>query len=203
MGWIWFAFTVVTDVVATAALGYTKGRMLPGPITVAVIGYVLSFIGLWQSMRRIDMAVVYALWSAVGTASIAVVGTMLFGENMTPSRAMWLAVIVVGVAGLQLSGAHAATTQALVGADRSASARALDALDLPVLDLPAVSLARLDIPVQAGALEASAVGSGVFHGLEREPVPLNRMALDRAALDGLVLDGVALSRADLEELEGL
>jgi small multidrug resistance pump len=196
MGWIWFAFTVVTDVIATAALGYTKGRMLPGPVAVAVIGYVLSFVGLWQSMRRIDMAVVYALWSAVGTASIAVVGTMLFGEHMTPSRAMWLMVIVVGVAGLQLSGAHAATTQAIVGADRSASMRALQALDLPVLDLPALHLPRLDIPVQAAE-------PAVSFARTRYLEPLDRVSLDRAAFDGLVLDGIPLSRADLEELEGL
>ena len=108
MGWIWFAFTVVTDVVATAALGFSRGRLTPLPITIAVVGYVLSFIGLWQSMRRIDMAVVYALWSAIGTASIAVVGVTLFGELMTPARAAWLVVIVIGVAGLQLSGAHSA-----------------------------------------------------------------------------------------------
>jgi small multidrug resistance pump len=207
MGWIWFAFTVVTDVIATAALGYTRGRLLPGPITVAVIGYILSFIGLWQAMRRIDMAVVYALWSAVGTASIAVVGTMMFGEHMTPTRAMWLAVIVVGVAGLQLSGAHSASTHAFVGADRSTSPRALAALDLPALDLPALSLSRLDFPVQAApvqaaALEASAVGRGMY-ALEPERVPLDRVSLDRAALDGMVLDGIPLSRADLEELEGL
>ena len=198
MGWIWFAFTVVTDVVATAALGFSKGRMLPGPIAVAVIGYVLSFIGLWQSMRRIDMAVVYALWSAIGTASIAVVGTMLFGEHMTPSRAMWLAVIVVGVAGLQLSGAHAAGAQALVGADRGTSIRALEALDLPVLDLPALSVPRLDIPVQTAAF-----GRTRYLELEAEPAPLSRASLDRAALDAMVLDGIPLSRADLEELEGL
>jgi small multidrug resistance pump len=106
MGWIWFAFTVVTDVVATAALGFSRGKLTPVPITIAVVGYVLSFIGLWQAMRRIDMAVVYALWSAIGTASIAVVGVKFFGELMTPARAAWLMVIVIGVAGLQLSGAH-------------------------------------------------------------------------------------------------
>ena len=199
MGWIWFAFTVVTDVIATAALGYSKGRMLPGPVTVAVIGYILSFIGLWQSMRRIDMAVVYALWSAVGTASIAVVGTMLFGEHMTPTRAMWLAVIVVGVAGLQLSGAHAATAQAFGGADRTASARALAAFDLPVLDLPAP---RPQLAIPAQALEPAPFGRTRYLQLQPEAV-LDRTSLDRAAFDGLVLDGIPLSRADLEELEGL
>ena len=207
MGWIWFAFTVVTDVVATAALGYTRGRLLPGPIAVAVIGYILSFVGLWQSMRRIDMAVVYALWSAIGTASIAVVGTMLFGEHMTPTRALWLTVIVVGVAGLQLSGAHAAGSPAATGpSDRAGAPRSLGALDLPVLDLPALDLPALhlpplEIPAQSATLESSALA--LFPGMDPEPAPLNRVSLDRAALDGVVLDGVPLTRADLEELEGL
>jgi small multidrug resistance pump len=106
MAWFWLTFTVTSDVVATTALAYTGGKFQLVPALIAVIGYILSFIGLWQAMRRIDVAVVYALWSAVGTAVIAVIGAVLFGQTMTPARVGWLVVILVGVAGLQLSGSH-------------------------------------------------------------------------------------------------
>jgi multidrug transporter EmrE-like cation transporter len=103
MGWFWLGFTVTTDVAATITLAYTGGRFEILPAILAIIGYSLSFIGLWQAMRRIDVAVVYALWSAIGTAVIAVLGVALFGQTMPPARIGWLVVILVGVAGLQMS----------------------------------------------------------------------------------------------------
>jgi multidrug transporter EmrE-like cation transporter len=39
----------------------------------------------------------------VGTAVVAALGVLLFSESMSVTKAVWIAVIVVGVIGLQAS----------------------------------------------------------------------------------------------------
>jgi multidrug transporter EmrE-like cation transporter len=59
-----------------------------------------SFLLLSLALRRIPLSVAYAVWSGVGTA----IGILCFGESVGPWKLMCLALIVLGVAGLHLSG---------------------------------------------------------------------------------------------------
>jgi small multidrug resistance pump len=58
---------------------------------------------LTLALKTIDVSVAYAVWSAVGTACIAVIGAVYFKEPMTALRIGCLVLIIVGVAGLQFS----------------------------------------------------------------------------------------------------
>ena len=51
------------------------------------------------------MSVAYAIWAGLGTALIAVIGVLAFGEQMTWGRAICIALIIAGVLGLNLGGA--------------------------------------------------------------------------------------------------
>ena len=50
------------------------------------------------------MSVAYAVWSAVGTAAIAVIGMAILGEPVTALKVASLALIIAGVVGLNLAG---------------------------------------------------------------------------------------------------
>lgn len=65
--------------------------------------YSLSMASLTLAVRTIDISIAYAIWSAVGVAVIAMIGAIFFGEELTPSRIFFLATIIVGVVGLNLS----------------------------------------------------------------------------------------------------
>ena len=56
------------------------------------------------ALRGIDLSVAYAVWSGVGTAIVAAIGIVWFGEPAEPWKLFSLALIVLGVAGLHLSG---------------------------------------------------------------------------------------------------
>lgn len=98
------AVAISAEVVATTALRASHGFTRLWPTVVVLVGYPLSFFMLSLVLRRMSIAVAYAVWSAVGTAAIAVIGAVAFGERLTVTRVVFLAVIVAGVVGLQLSG---------------------------------------------------------------------------------------------------
>jgi len=52
------------------------------------------------------VSVGYAIWSGLGTAAITAVGLLVFKEPLTAIKALSLALIIGGVIGLNLGGAH-------------------------------------------------------------------------------------------------
>jgi small multidrug resistance pump len=75
---------------------------------VVVAGYLASFGLLALVLRELPVGVVYAIWSAVGTVGVALLGIVLFGEAMHPAKALGIALVVAGVALLYSTGLEAA-----------------------------------------------------------------------------------------------
>jgi small multidrug resistance pump len=97
---------IAIEVVSTALLPRTEGfRNLPWSVAV-LAGYGASIWLLSVVVERMPVSVAYAIWSGLGTALVAGIGVMFLGEHLTAAKAAFLAMIVVGVVGLNLSGAH-------------------------------------------------------------------------------------------------
>ena len=105
MPWLLLSLAIGTEIAATVSLKASEGFTRLAPSIIVVVGYVASFALLARALRTIEVGVAYAIWSAVGTAAVAVLGIMLFGESATLAKAFWVGVIIVGVVGLQVSGA--------------------------------------------------------------------------------------------------
>ena len=65
-------------------------------------GYALSIWLLAIVVRQMSVSVAYAVWSGVGTAAIAAVGVLVFGERLDAVKLSALALIIVGVIVLNL-----------------------------------------------------------------------------------------------------
>ena len=104
MPWLLLSLAIGTEIAATVSLKASEGFTRLAPSIIVVVGYVASFALLARALRTIEVGVAYAIWSAVGTAAVAVLGIMLFGESATLAKAFWVGVIIVGVVGLQVSG---------------------------------------------------------------------------------------------------
>ena len=104
MAWVLLGLAIGTEIAATTALKASDGFTRLAPSVVVVVGYVLSFAFLARALRQLEVGVAYAIWSAVGTAVIAVIGILAFGESANPVKLVWIGLIVVGVVGLQLTG---------------------------------------------------------------------------------------------------
>ena len=96
---------IVAEVAATSALR-SAGDGNAWAIAVVVVGYVGSLGLLALIVRLMDVGVAYAVWAGLGTAMIAAIGVFAFGEPANLLKLSSLALIIVGVIGLNLAGAH-------------------------------------------------------------------------------------------------
>ena len=71
-----------------------------------VVGYGLSFWMLALVLRDMPIGLTYAVWAAVGTALIAAIGIVAFGEPATTLKLLSLGLIIAGVVGLNMAGSH-------------------------------------------------------------------------------------------------
>jgi small multidrug resistance pump len=94
------------EVGATTLLPRTRGfHDFPWSLVV-LAGYGVSIWLLAMVVRQMSVSVAYAVWSGLGTASIALVGALLLGERLDAVRVFALLMIVVGVVVLNLHAAH-------------------------------------------------------------------------------------------------
>jgi small multidrug resistance pump len=93
---------IAAEIVATTSLKLSEGFTKPLPAVVTVAGYAVSFYLLSLSLKRMELGVVYAIWSGLGTAAMALVGYWLFSESLNPLKFASIAFIIVGVVGLNL-----------------------------------------------------------------------------------------------------
>ena len=89
---------IATEVAGTLALRASNGLTRLVPSLIVGAGYVLSFWLLALVLKTLPVGVVYAIWSAVGVALVAVLGKILFGDPVPPLAMVGMVLIVGGVA---------------------------------------------------------------------------------------------------------
>jgi len=100
------SIAILAEVAGTVALKYADGFTNPGPSVLVVAGYALSFWMLALVLRDLPIGLTYAVWAAAGTALIAAIGIVAFGEPATTLKLLSLGLIIAGVVGLNMAGSH-------------------------------------------------------------------------------------------------
>ena len=94
---------IAAEVTATLALRASHGFSKLAPGVLVVGGYALSFVLLSLVLQRgMDVAVVYALWSAAGIVAITLIGVLFLGEGLGALQTFGMLLIVGGVLALEL-----------------------------------------------------------------------------------------------------
>ncbi|MFF8732561.1 DMT family transporter [Streptomyces sp. NPDC015171] len=105
MGYLTLAGAIAAEVAATTAMKYTEGFSRFWPSLATALGYVVSFALLAHTLKTVQIGTAYAIWSGVGTAAIAVLGLLLFGEGLSVPKVAGILLIIGGVVVLNLGGA--------------------------------------------------------------------------------------------------
>jgi small multidrug resistance pump len=107
MAWVLLVAAIVSEVLATSALKLSNGLTNVGWTIVVIIGYVASLVLLARALKlEMPVGVAYAVWAGIGTAAIALIGTLFLGEGMNLTKAAGIVLIICGVVVLNLAGAH-------------------------------------------------------------------------------------------------
>lgn len=99
------AFSILAEVVATSSLKASEGFTRPVPSVLVVVGYGTAFFLMTQVLKTFPLGLTYAIWSGVGAALTTVIGWVYFRDAFNWMAVGGIALIILGVVILNLSGA--------------------------------------------------------------------------------------------------
>ena len=105
LAWTLLIVAGLFEVAWATSLKYTEGftRLLPSVLNIVLMG--ASVFMLSRALKYVPVGTGYAVWSGIGAVGATLAGMALFHETQhIGARLGWLVVILIGIAGLKLTG---------------------------------------------------------------------------------------------------
>lgn len=110
--WLLLSTAIVTEVSATLSLRAALDH--PAWYVVVVVGYVAAFTALSFVLRAgMGLGVAYGIWGATGVVLTAILATILFGDPLTATMGLGIALVIGGVLCIELGSQAAATRESV------------------------------------------------------------------------------------------
>lgn len=106
MVYVTLASAILAEVLGTTAMKYSDGFSKLWPSLGTVVGYLISFALLAQTLKTMSVGTAYAIWAGVGTAAVAAIGMVFIGEAVTAAKITGVLLVIAGVVVLNLGGVH-------------------------------------------------------------------------------------------------
>jgi len=97
MGYIYLAFAIISEVIATTALKASDEFTKLIPSIIVFIGYSIAFYLMTLSLRTIPIGITYAIWSGVGIVLVTILGIFLYDEIPDLPAIIGIGFIIVGI----------------------------------------------------------------------------------------------------------
>lgn len=104
MEWVYLILAIAFEISATTLMKMSNGFTKILPTVGTFLGYIICFCFLSISLKKIDISVAYAIWSAAGIVILSAIGIFVFKESINVLKVISLLFIVLGVVGVNLSG---------------------------------------------------------------------------------------------------
>lgn len=99
-GWFPLAIAIIFGVLGTISLKLSHGLSKLKPTLFIGIFYTICFVALTFAIKYLELSVVYAVWSGIGTVIIAMIGVIYFHESLSIKKIFFLALILIGIIGI-------------------------------------------------------------------------------------------------------
>ena len=109
-GWIIIFFAGLMEVVWAVSMGYSDGFTIWYFDIVTVVFLILSTLLLGKALKTgIPVGTAYAVWTGIGAVGTIVVSVALGNEMISALRVFFVALIIAGIIGLQLTSGNEET----------------------------------------------------------------------------------------------
>lgn len=100
--WIILIVAIAAETFATTMVRASEGftRLLPSLGVVA--GYAVSFYGLSQVVKVMNLGIAYAIWAGLGIFLVSIFSWFLFGQKLDLPAIAGMGLILSGVVAIQL-----------------------------------------------------------------------------------------------------
>lgn len=102
--WMFLTLAIVFELSGTISMKISQGFTQLWPSVLMFLFYGASFTSLNYALTSIKVGVAYAIWSGAGIILISFIGALFFEEKLTLSSLLWIAIIITGIIGLNISG---------------------------------------------------------------------------------------------------
>lgn len=101
--WIYLIAAILFEVSGTTCMKLSEGFTKLVPSVLIFIFYGLCFSFLTLALKRLEVSVAYSVWAGLGTVLIAIIGIIWFRESVTFIKLLSIALIIMGVIGINAS----------------------------------------------------------------------------------------------------
>lgn len=102
MHYIYLLFAILTEIAATLSLQASAQFTKLGFSAIVVVGYAASFYFMALTLKVMPVGIVYAIWSGLGIALIAGIGSVIFDQKLDLPAYLGIALILIGIVVIQL-----------------------------------------------------------------------------------------------------
>lgn len=102
MPWVLLTVAGLLEVVWAIAMKRSEGFTRPVASVVTIAVMLVSFYLLARAMRVLPIGTAYPVWVGIGAVGTAIAGAILFKDRFTMAHAGFVALIVIGIAGLKV-----------------------------------------------------------------------------------------------------
>lgn len=101
--WFLLFVCICAEIGATSLMKIASDKGSLSPAIQSIVLYVFSLLGFGACLKKIEVSVAYAVWSALGTAIVSIFGMVFWGETYDAKKITSLVFLIIGVVGLNLS----------------------------------------------------------------------------------------------------
>lgn len=95
--YLYLLFAIVFEIVATSALKASEQFTKLLPSLLVVFGYGAAFYFLSVVVKKMDVGIAYAIWSALGIVFVTIIGALLYKQKPDLPAIIGIGLILIGV----------------------------------------------------------------------------------------------------------
>ena len=97
MGYLYLFLAIAFEVTGTLMLPISKNFTKPIPSVIIIALYILSTYLMTFTLDYFPLGIVYAIWSALGIAVVAIMSYFLYSQSLQWQAVVGLALVIFGV----------------------------------------------------------------------------------------------------------
>jgi len=100
--YIILAISICAETLATTMMKASEGfsRLLPS--IVVVVGYAISFYGLSQVVKTMNIGIAYAIWAGMGIFLVSIMSFLIYKQRLDFPAIAGMVCIAIGIMVIQL-----------------------------------------------------------------------------------------------------
>jgi quaternary ammonium compound-resistance protein SugE len=106
MEWIFLLIAGIFEIVWSTFLKLSDGFTKLNYTIFTILGMIISFYFLAQSIKGLPMGIAYTVWTGIGAIGAIMVSVFIFKDKITAAQFFFITLLLIGIIGLKFFSKH-------------------------------------------------------------------------------------------------